>query len=81
MITLNLNGNLGNQQVNLSNGAKGQLSGVRIFGGIPGQVQTVQWTFVPGAPELEGFVFAGSFEEGQEIKSITGLNTYKIHFI
>ncbi|MCY9806739.1 hypothetical protein OXT66_04155 [Lentilactobacillus senioris] len=81
MITLSLNGQLGNQQVSLSNGSEGQLSGVRIFGGVPGQVQTVQWTFIPGAPELEGFVFAGSFTEGQVIKSITGLNTYKIHFI
>lgn len=81
MITLSLNGNAGNQQVKLSNGAGGQLSGVRIFGGAPGQVQTVQWTFIPGAAELEGFVFAGQFEEGQVIKSITGLNTYQIHFI
>lgn len=81
MITLSLNGNLGNQQVNLSNGVGGQLSGVRIFGGTPGQVQTVQWTFIPAAPELEGFVYAGAFEEGQIIKSINGVNTYKIHFI
>ncbi|WP_172189437.1 hypothetical protein [Lentilactobacillus kribbianus] len=80
MITMNLNGNMGNQQVRLSDGNYGQLSGVRVFGSIPGTVQAIQWTFIPAAAELEGFVFAGSFEEGQVIRSINGKNEYKIHF-
>lgn len=39
---MNLNGNMGNQQVRLSDGNYGQLSGVRVFGSIPGTVQAIQ---------------------------------------
>ncbi|UDM31673.1 hypothetical protein [Lentilactobacillus laojiaonis] len=81
MITLNINGNLGNQQITLSDNSVGQLSGVRVFSSFTSGRDVVQWTFVTIGNVHEGFVYAGDFAEGQEISSINGNTIYKVHFV
>ncbi|MFD1125966.1 hypothetical protein ACFQ22_11450 [Lentilactobacillus raoultii] len=81
MLTLNINGQLGNQEVVLSDNSYGQLSGIRIFGTPAGGAQVIQWTFTATGHKHEGFVYAGNLTEGLVINSITGKDQYKIHFI
>ncbi len=81
MLTLNLDGKLGNQQVTLSDNSVGQLSGIRIYGSVVGGNQIVQWTFTSIGHKHEGFVYAGNLTEGLTIDSINGQDQYKIHFV
>ncbi|GAY73144.1 hypothetical protein [Lentilactobacillus kosonis] len=79
MLTLYVDGNLGNQEVELSDGSTGQLSGVRIGGSVLGNNGlTVQWTFVSVGGVHEGFVYAGMFSDGMTIESISGKEKYQI---
>ncbi|WP_268913185.1 hypothetical protein [Lentilactobacillus sp. SPB1-3] len=81
MLTLYVNGNLGNQEVEISDGTTGQLSGIRIGGSVLNNNSlTIQWTFVSVGGFHEGFVFAGSFEDGMIIDSINGTEKYQIKF-
>lgn len=81
MLTININGNLGNREVQLSDNSFGQLAGIRVFGGIAGGPQVIQWTFTSTGHKHEGFVYAGDLVEGLVINSITGKNQYKVHFV
>lgn len=81
MLTLNINANLGNQEVVLSDNSYGQLSEIRVFGSPTGGSQVIQWTFTSTGHKHEGFVFAGNLTEGLVIDSITGKDQYKVHFV
>ncbi|MBV0929180.1 hypothetical protein KTE19_00350 [Lentilactobacillus sp. IMAU92037] len=81
MLTINVNGNLGNQEVILSDNTTGTFTGVRVFGSALSGNQVVQWTFVSTGHQHEGFVYAGDLHEGLEIESMNGHDTYKIHFV
>ncbi|KRL23293.1 hypothetical protein FC98_GL000015 [Lentilactobacillus kisonensis DSM 19906 = JCM 15041] len=76
-----MNGNLGNQEVVLSDNTTGTFTGVRVFGSPLSGNQVVQWTFISTGHTHEGFVYAGDLHEGLEIKSMNGHDTYKIHFM
>ncbi|KRM67793.1 hypothetical protein [Apilactobacillus ozensis] len=80
MLTLNINPNLGNQEVQLSDKSTGQLSGVRISGGFLGNA-VIQWTFISTGHKHEGFVYAGDLQEGQVITSLNNVDKYRVHFI
>lgn len=80
MLKINIDGNLGNQEVILSDKSTGQLTGIRAFGAINSANEVVQWTFIPANKDHESFVFAGNLYEGLVIESINGKNQYKIHF-
>ncbi|WP_283678663.1 hypothetical protein [Lentilactobacillus sp. Marseille-Q4993] len=82
MLTVYINGNEGNQEVKLSDGTLGQLSGVRISGTTMNSfANTVQWTFASVGRRHEGFVYSGEFFDGQVIKSINGNDTYRLRFV
>ncbi|AQW22169.1 hypothetical protein PL11_009655 [Lentilactobacillus curieae] len=79
MLTLYVDGNLGNQEVELSDGSTGQLSGVRISGSILGSnSMAVQWTFISTGRAHEGFVYSGAFSDGMIIESMSGKEQYQI---
>ncbi|GEP22619.1 hypothetical protein OQI89_01020 [Lentilactobacillus diolivorans] len=81
MLTINVNGNLGNQEVMLSDNTSGTLTGVRIFGSVIGGNQVIQWTFISTGHKHEGFVYAGDLHEGLVINSMNGNDQYKVHFV
>lgn len=80
MLTINVNGNLGNQEVVLSDNSVGTLTGARVFGSALSGNQVVQWTFISTEHQHEGFVYAGQLVEGLVIQSMNGNDTYRIHF-
>lgn len=78
-LKLNLNPNLGNQEVLLSDKTKGQLSVIRIPNGM---INTVtQWTFVPVNGVHDSFIFTGDFVEGKIINSLNNQDQYVVHFL
>lgn len=80
MLKLKINAQEGNQQIKLSDGTFGQLTGVRIPTGVFGQ-EVIQWTFLSVDQIHEGFVYAGPFYDGLVIDSLNAKDQYEVKIV